>query len=125
VRRAAAGGPPGGGAAGLGLLGGSASAAVRTPTAQNPSLQCRPLAEPRRPTAGVAAPGRLGYIRLGTFNGNTAGATQEAIEDLKKAGVDGYVLDIRSNGGGLFPAGAGRGQSGASPGAVGGRPSGG
>ncbi|KAI8472128.1 MAG: photosystem II D1 protease [Monoraphidium minutum] len=54
---------------------------------------------------GADAPGRVGYIRLATFNGNTATATQAAILDLKKQGIDAYVLDVRSNGGGSFPAG--------------------
>jgi C-terminal processing protease CtpA/Prc len=47
----------------------------------------------------------LGYVRLATFNSNTTAAAQEAFYDLQKQGVAGLVLDIRNNGGGLFPAG--------------------
>ncbi|GBF95448.1 carboxyl-terminal-processing peptidase chloroplastic [Raphidocelis subcapitata] len=65
---------------------------------------CSGVAEAALPK-GASAPGRLGYIRLATFNGNTAAASADAIEALRKEGVDGFVLDIRSNGGGLFPAG--------------------
>lgn len=48
---------------------------------------------------------RVGYIRLATFNSNTTAAAKDAISALDKAGVDAMVLDIRNNGGGLFPAG--------------------
>lgn len=47
----------------------------------------------------------MGYVRLATFNSNTTAAAQEAFYDLQKQGVAGLVLDIRNNGGGLFPAG--------------------
>lgn len=55
--------------------------------------------------AGAEGPGKLGYVRLATFNSNTTAAAQEAFYDLQKQGVAGLVLDIRNNGGGLFPAG--------------------
>jgi C-terminal processing protease CtpA/Prc len=48
----------------------------------------------------------VGYVRLATFNSNTTAAAQEALYDLRKQGVAALVLDIRNNGGGLFPAGA-------------------
>jgi len=48
---------------------------------------------------------KLGYIRLSTFNKNTAAATKEAMLELKKVGAERYVLDLRNNGGGLFLAG--------------------
>jgi C-terminal processing protease CtpA/Prc len=57
--------------------------------------------------AGAEGPGKLGYVRLATFNSNTTAAAQEAFYDLQKQGVAGLVLDIRNNGGGLFPAGEG------------------
>lgn len=55
--------------------------------------------------AGASGPGKVGYVRLATFNSNTTAAAQEALYDLQKQGVAGLVLDIRNNGGGLFPAG--------------------
>jgi len=58
--------------------------------------------------ADATGPGKLGYVRLATFNSNTTAAAQEAFYDLQKQGVAGLVLDIRNNGGGLFPAGGGR-----------------
>jgi hypothetical protein len=54
---------------------------------------------------GAPASAKLGYVRLATFNSNTTAAAQEALYDLRKAGVGALVLDIRNNGGGLFPAG--------------------
>jgi carboxyl-terminal processing protease len=44
----------------------------------------------------------VGYIRLTQFNGNAATEMKEAIEDLETQNVDGYVLDLRSNPGGLL-----------------------
>lgn len=58
--------------------------------------------------AGVgsgAEGGRLGYIKVATFNKNTYAATQQALLKLKEEGAERYVLDLRNNGGGLFPAG--------------------
>lgn len=44
----------------------------------------------------------IGYIRLTQFSANAAEEMQEAIQDLESQGVDGYVLDLRSNPGGLL-----------------------
>ncbi len=46
--------------------------------------------------------GKVGYIRLTTFNEHAAKDMQKAIEEHEKAGVVGYVLDLRSNPGGLL-----------------------
>ena len=46
--------------------------------------------------------GKIGYIRLTTFNENAAKDMQKAIEEQEKEGVVGYVLDLRSNPGGLL-----------------------
>ena len=48
--------------------------------------------------------GKVGYIRLSTFNEHAAKDMQKAIEGQEKAGVVGYVLDLRSNPGGLLYA---------------------
>jgi carboxyl-terminal processing protease len=42
---------------------------------------------------------------VATFNSNTAQAVQDALQSLHGQSVDGLVLDVRNNGGGLFPAG--------------------
>jgi carboxyl-terminal processing protease len=48
--------------------------------------------------------GEVGYIRLNTFSANAAEEMQEAIEDLESQNVSGYILDLRSNPGGLLYA---------------------
>lgn len=48
--------------------------------------------------------GEIGYIRLNQFSSNASKEMREAIEDLEKQKVDGYVLDLRSNPGGLLYA---------------------
>lgn len=62
------------------------------------------------PSSGGYAPSaaptsKLGYIRIATFSKQTAEKTRDAITTLKSSGADRLVLDIRNNGGGLFPAG--------------------
>ena len=44
----------------------------------------------------------VGYIRLSDFSGNAYAETKEAIQDLLSQGVNGIVLDLRSNPGGLL-----------------------
>ena len=46
--------------------------------------------------------GKVGYIRLTTFNEYAAKDMQKAIESQEQEGVVGYVLDLRSNPGGLL-----------------------
>ena len=46
--------------------------------------------------------GKVGYIRLTTFNEYAARDMQKAIESQEKEGVVGYVMDLRSNPGGLL-----------------------
>lgn len=47
---------------------------------------------------------RVGYIRLTQFSANAADEMREAIQDLESQTVDGYVLDLRINPGGLLYA---------------------
>lgn len=48
---------------------------------------------------------KLGYVRIATFSKQTAAKTRDAIITLDKAGAKRFILDVRGNGGGLFPAG--------------------
>ncbi|WP_413165505.1 carboxyl-terminal processing protease CtpC [Capilliphycus salinus ALCB114379] len=48
--------------------------------------------------------GTVGYIRLNTFSANAADEMREAIVELEKQNVTGYILDLRSNPGGLLYA---------------------
>lgn len=47
----------------------------------------------------------IGYIKLSSFNQNASGAVKDAIATLRKNNVKAFVLDLRNNGGGLFPEG--------------------
>lgn len=47
----------------------------------------------------------LGYIRLPSFNSNATSEVKKAIQALERKEVQGYILDLRSNGGGLLGAG--------------------
>jgi len=44
----------------------------------------------------------IGYIRIKQFNANASKETKEIIKDLETKKVSGYVLDLRSNPGGLL-----------------------
>jgi carboxyl-terminal processing protease len=44
----------------------------------------------------------VGYIRLSQFNGNAAQEVKEAMLTAERAGVEGYILDLRNNSGGLL-----------------------
>ena len=46
--------------------------------------------------------GKVGYIRLNQFNSNAAGEMRTAIQNFQEQEVSGYVLDLRSNPGGLL-----------------------
>lgn len=48
--------------------------------------------------------GGVGYIRLTQFSARAAKEMREAIEDLESRDVSGYILDLRSNPGGLLYA---------------------
>ena len=45
---------------------------------------------------------QVGYIRLSQFSAHAAEEMEAAVESLETDGVDGYVLDLRSNPGGLL-----------------------
>jgi carboxyl-terminal processing protease len=47
---------------------------------------------------------KVGYIRLKQFNANATKDMRLALQDLEAKGVQGYVLDLRSNPGGLLMA---------------------
>ena len=57
---------------------------------------------PVRYTLQSGNDGGIGYIRLTQFSANAAAEMREAIQDLEKQDVTGYILDLRSNPGGLL-----------------------
>jgi carboxyl-terminal processing protease len=48
---------------------------------------------------------KVGYARLSTFNANAVDKMRKAIQEEKDKGVDGYIMDLRANPGGLLTAG--------------------
>lgn len=57
-----------------------------------------------------AEKGNVGYIRIATFNETTVSLIKEAIADIKKKlgqNLEGYVLDVRNDPGGLLDAAIG------------------
>ncbi|MBD1843000.1 PDZ domain-containing protein [Cyanobacteria bacterium FACHB-63] len=59
---------------------------------------------PVRASVQQSPTGKVGYIRLVQFSANAAPEMREAIQKLEKENVTGYVLDLRSNPGGLLYA---------------------
>jgi carboxyl-terminal processing protease len=57
---------------------------------------------PVRASSRATPNGKIGYIRLVQFSANAAPEMKAAIQKLEKEKVTGYVLDLRSNPGGLL-----------------------
>ncbi|PSR16636.1 peptidase S41 [filamentous cyanobacterium CCP3] len=67
-----------------------------------PITRARIEIHPVRYNVQAGPEGEVGYIRLTQFSANAAEEMSEAIEDLESQGVTGYILDLRSNPGGLL-----------------------
>jgi carboxyl-terminal processing protease len=61
---------------------------------------------------------QVGYIRLNQFNANATTEMSQAILRLEKKGADRYILDLRSNPGGLLQAGVDIAQLWMNPGTI-------
>ncbi len=59
---------------------------------------------PVRTSTQPSSMGTVGYIRLNTFSANAADEMRDAITELEQQDVAGYILDLRSNPGGLLYA---------------------
>lgn len=69
-----------------------------------PLTRARIELHPVRYTRQTSPQGDVGYIRLTQFNDNASEEMEKAIEDLNGQNVNGYILDLRSNPGGLLDA---------------------
>ena len=67
-----------------------------------PLVRARIEIHPVRYDVQAGPDGQVGYIRLNQFSANAAEEMSAAIEDLESQGVTGYILDLRSNPGGLL-----------------------
>ncbi|HKK83237.1 MAG TPA: S41 family peptidase [Atribacterota bacterium] len=45
---------------------------------------------------------KIGYIRISTFNANTGSELKEALNDFEKKSLEGIIIDLRNNPGGLL-----------------------
>ncbi|MBE9199030.1 MULTISPECIES: carboxyl-terminal processing protease CtpC [unclassified Nodularia (in: cyanobacteria)] len=61
-------------------------------------IEIHPVKYSTQPTPA----GKLGYIRLNQFSANASREMQSAIRDLERQRVDGYIMDLRGNPGGLL-----------------------
>lgn len=57
---------------------------------------------PVRSSVNKSSVGDIGYIRLNQFSANAASEMRDAIKSLEQKKVTGYILDLRSNPGGLL-----------------------
>lgn len=57
---------------------------------------------PVRSSVNKSSAGDIGYIRLNQFSANAASEMRDAIKSLEQKKVTGYILDLRSNPGGLL-----------------------
>jgi carboxyl-terminal processing protease len=48
---------------------------------------------------------KIGYIRLSQFSANAAEEMKQTVQNLEQQGADAYILDLRSNPGGLLQSG--------------------
>ena len=53
---------------------------------------------------GEILPGRIGYLSIGVFGGRTAAELEEAVSGLLGDGIEGLIIDLRNNPGGLLVA---------------------
>ena len=53
--------------------------------------------------ARMQAPG-VGYVQVASFDTATAGNFRAALDDLRERGAEGFIVDLRNNGGGIVEA---------------------
>jgi carboxyl-terminal processing protease len=97
-------------APGGGSNGSNSNAAAREVVLAREAIEVDAVDAALCPTAGGLAPAApssdaLGYIRIAAFNKSTVAETAAAVKDLRARGAARLLLDLRDNGGGLFPAG--------------------
>ena len=67
-----------------------------------PLVRDRIEVHPVRARLEKSPTGEIGYIRLTQFSAQASKEMREAIRDFEQQGVEGYILDLRSNPGGLL-----------------------
>ena len=69
---------------------------------QRDRITLNPVSSELRSEPGLP---KLGYLRLGQFNGNAVDELKSSLQTLEDQGADAYILDLRNNPGGLLQAG--------------------
>jgi carboxyl-terminal processing protease len=69
---------------------------------QRDRIAINPVSAELRSASGLP---KLGYLRLGQFNGNAVSELKTSLESLERQGAAAYILDLRNNPGGLLQAG--------------------
>ncbi len=69
-----------------------------------PITRARITLHPVKTRTEISSIGEIGYIRLTQFSSQASEEMREAIKDFEQEGVSGYILDLRSNPGGLLYA---------------------
>ena len=69
-----------------------------------PITRARITLHPVKTRTEISSIGKIGYIRLTQFSSQASQEMREAIKDFEQEGVSGYILDLRSNPGGLLYA---------------------
>ena len=69
---------------------------------QRDRITLNPVSSELRSEPGLP---KVGYLRLGQFNGNAVSELKNSLQALEDEGADAYILDLRNNPGGLLQAG--------------------
>src|SRR5258708_15979911 len=92
---------PAGAKVGLTLLR-PATKEIKEYTLQRAEIKIQSVKGERLLPPELTGPFRIGYIRLIQFNEPTADELSKPIDDLQKQGMQGLILDLRHNPGGLL-----------------------
>src|SRR5881296_3510884 len=75
---------------------------IKEYTLQRAEIKIQSVKGERLLAAELTGPFRIGYIRLIQFNEPTADELSKALDQLQKEGMQGLILDLRNNPGGLL-----------------------
>jgi carboxyl-terminal processing protease len=66
------------------------------------TIQVASIKDPHLLPASMAGPDKIGYVRIEEFSENTSDELDAALTGLEQAGIQGLVIDLRNNPGGLL-----------------------
>ena len=83
---------------------GSPSVALKTVKLAREKVAFKPVASELCSDPNDGSSPKTGYIRIASFSRATGPGAARALSQLRKKGATRFVLDVRDNGGGVFPA---------------------